>query len=254
MMLAPVRQVRMESRSLSIGSHLQHHRASLTGSAIHARRGIPPAMIILAACFIAGCSLLPSGATSVPLNPAKVRIEQGEHGPRLEAVGDQNSSKGLTAEIHPDGTASVTTTGSTPVKIDAALAAMSQPTTIAGIGLVILGIGLFVASKHPATAAFIPSGAGFWAIGGGIGLIALPLLLDRLLNPWLVCGGVIAGFIIYSIKVGGTAKWFQIATSPDEQAKLLAAGDRRAAGALRYLNTRGNRTEAKVIANPEVKS
>jgi len=95
---------------------------------------------------------------------------------------------------------------------------------------------------------FIPRDFGFVLMALGGGMIALPTILDRYLL-WILLGGV----AYLTIRSGMLAKgldWFKTATSPEAQLNLRTQGDHRAAGALAYLHSKGDRIKAKAVASP----
>lgn len=95
---------------------------------------------------------------------------------------------------------------------------------------------------------FIPRDFGFVLMALGGGMIVLPTILDRYLT-WILLGGL-AYLLVRSGMLAKGLDWFKTATGPEAQLNLRTQGDHRAAGALAYLHTKGDRIKAKSVATP----
>jgi hypothetical protein len=114
-------------------------------------------------------------------------------------------------------------------RIDQALAQL-KPLTWVGIALCIGGLGLLIfKAKFP----LIPAAAGIYAIALGGAFFIIPVFLDR--YSWMllvICGVGLVGAVLY---YGSKLNWFHRETGPAVQARLVAKGQKQAAGALEYL-------------------
>ena len=187
-------------------------------------------------------------ATAPGTGPDHAAAEElTQPGPSVTDVSATQSSDPagpMTIEVTPAGVRLTVGAAQMPPKPDAGVAAM-QPVTKAGIGLCILAAVLLVVRVW---VPLIPL-LGVIAVGalGGV-LCVLPVLADRY-SGWMMLGMAGVGVVVI-VWQGWRLGWFKKEVGPATQAKLLAKGDTRAAGALASIDQ--GKDAAKVVAATRV--
>ena len=134
--------------------------------------------------------------------------------------------------------------GSTKASQSASAFAPFDPSgsNLAGWGLVVLGVALLAAR---AWFPVVPLVAGFASIISGIVVLVMPAFLHE--NPWVAVLGLAVAGVVALLYVGGKARWFDLAVSPEKQHELEAKGHTLAAGALAHLRANAPFAPAKAV-------
>jgi len=119
---------------------------------------------------------------------------------------------------------------------------MTNITTWAGIAFIAIGTLIAIFAGY---IPFLSAVDGIWIACVGVGIIFIPIFLDKYAIYFIILGVVsLAAWMIFK---QSKIAYFKKATGPIAQAKLLADGDARAAGALAFVFS-GNKDEARRIA------
>lgn len=201
--------------------------------------------LLLLCLFLTSCSALPSKGGAIS-HSDKITTTTTDPVSGAVVVKTQEKKIEVKQPDNPASAASVQTpemkssTGTSQAR-DFLTEGIADKTTWAGIALIVLGIGIMIFGGY---IPFLSAVDGIWIALAGVGIIFVPIFLDRY-AIWILLAGIlgVAAWLIFKQK---KIAYFEQATGPEVQAKLLAEGDNRAAGALAFVS--GDKIKAKAMA------